>query len=311
MKIGRIGKKVSGAAKRAAFKMSKPAPQIMVGLGVVGVVAAGVWACKKSFDLKDSVEEYKDQVDKIDEMLEDPVVDYDPALAKSDKRKLAVHTVATVGKAYAGPVVLGAVSIASILGGHHIEHKRYIGAAAAWAASQADYEALLDRIKRDHGEDEMKRLKYDLQDVVESYSETNENGETVEGVRKYKMASNPPSLYARFFDESCAEWRQDPVHNMMFLKQVEKEANKTLQNRGFITLNEVYQALGLPQNIQYGNEAGWVHGAGDSQVDFGLGDGYDDPAKRAFINGYETVILLDFNCLGRIREYAYRMEGMV
>jgi hypothetical protein len=57
-----------------------------------------------------------------------------------------------------------------------------------------------------------------------------------------------------------------------------------------------------------GHEVGWVYDeknpVGDNFVDFGIYDLYNERA-RAFVNGYERTILLDFNVDGVISDLIY------
>ena len=60
--------------------------------------------------------------------------------------------------------------------------------------------------------------------------------------------------------------------------------------------------LGIPRT-KAGQVVGWIydekHPVGDNFVDFGIYD-KDNERNRAFINGYERNILLDFNVDGNI-----------
>ena len=74
-------------------------------------------------------------------------------------------------------------------------------------------------------------------------------------------------------------------------------------------LNEVYDLLGI-QRTKAGNIVGWIYDpnnpehAGDNCIDFGIYDLYNKD-KRAFVNGYEKSILLDFNVDGNIWKLMY------
>ena len=113
------------------------------------------------------------------------------------------------------------------------------------------------------------------------------------------------SQYARFFDEANINWDKSPEQNMYFLKMVQNQMNDKLKARGHVFLNEVYDALGFDRS-EAGQLVGWVWNndntameAGDGYIDFGIFDG-NDCAKRAFVNGDERSILLDFNIDGMI-----------
>ena len=106
------------------------------------------------------------------------------------------------------------------------------------------------------------------------------------------------SPYARFFDETVYEWKPDPLMNKCFLDAQQRYANNLLEARGHIFLNEVYDMLGF-QRTREGAVVGWIkNGDGDGYVDFGIYDGNE--RSRAFVNGHETSILLDFNVDGTI-----------
>jgi hypothetical protein len=65
-------------------------------------------------------------------------------------------------------------------------------------------------------------------------------------------------------------------------------------------LNEVYDSLGLERS-QAGQIVGWsLDGNGDGYVDFGIHD-IADESNRAFVNGLEHTVFLDFNVDGPIR----------
>ena len=117
----------------------------------------------------------------------------------------------------------------------------------------------------------------------------------IEGIEGY-------SDYARFFDDSCRDWKKNPEFNLMFLRAQQNYANDLLISRGHLFLNEVYDMLDIPRT-KAGQVVGWVYNpenpVGDNYVDFGIYD-IRRQENRDFVNGYERSILLDFNVDGNI-----------
>jgi hypothetical protein len=107
-------------------------------------------------------------------------------------------------------------------------------------------------------------------------------------------------MYARFFDETCNDWKRNAEYNRAFLQCQQSYYNQMLQSRGHVFLNEVYDSLGIPRS-QAGAAVGWILSKdGDNFVDFGIFDDLTNPHVRDFVNGHENSILLDFNVDGII-----------
>lgn len=126
-----------------------------------------------------------------------------------------------------------------------------------------------------------------------------EKNEEVEVEKKTEDDKSEVSMYARFFDDSCIGWNKDVFMNLVFLKERERYCNDLLKAKGYLFLNEVYDALGMAVT-KTGQVVGWIYDKdnpiGDNYIDFHL----NADRNREFINGYENVILLDFNVDGNI-----------
>ena len=78
--------KVSRTFHRAAFKMKKHSPEILVVAGVVGVVSSTVMACKATTKLDGILDEAKEKIDKIHEAAEHPEVLPEPYTEEDSKK---------------------------------------------------------------------------------------------------------------------------------------------------------------------------------------------------------------------------------
>lgn len=295
---------------RVGFKFKKHSPEILVGTGVVGVVASAVMACKATTKLDDVLAETKDTVDKIHDVTEHPekIPEGKEYTVEDSKKDLTiVYTQAGVKlvKLYGPAVVLGTVSIAAIIGGHHILRKRNIALAAAYTAVDKGFKEYRGRVLERFGEEVDKELRYNIKAKEIEKTVTDANGK--ETVVKETVDVADPNLtsdYARFFDDGCTGWTKDPEFNLMFLKDQQRYANDLFKSKGHLFLNEVYDMLGIPRT-QAGQVVGWIYDEknpiGDNFIDFGIYD-IADERKRSFVNGYERTILLDFNVDGNILE---------
>ena len=206
-------------------------------------------------------------------------------------------------KLYGPSLILGALSITSILASNNILRKRNVALAAAYATIDNSFKEYRSRVIERFGKDLDRELKYNIKAKEISEITVDENGKETTVTKTVPVVeSEEPSDYARFFCEGCAGWTKDPEMNLVFLKQQQNWANELLKTRGHLFLNEVYDMLGIERS-KAGQVVGWVYDETnpdcDNYVDFGIYDIYNE-RKRAFVNGWERSILLDFNVDGDI-----------
>lgn len=290
------------------LQMKKHSPEILVGAGIVGVVASTVMACKATTKLDEVLEEPKEKIEKIHEFMEHPEnvpegKEYTEEDGKKDLTIVYTQTAVKVARLYAPAVVLGAVSIAAIVSGHAILRKRNIALAAAYATLDKGFKEYRGRVIERFGKELDRELRYNIKSKEIEEVEVAPDGTEVVKKKTADVADpNMNSIYARFFDDGCTGWTKDPEYNLMFLRDQQRYANDLLKSRGHIFLNEVYDMLGI-QRTKAGACVGWIYDEknpiGDNFVDFGIYDLYKDK-NRDFVNGYERTILLDFNVDGNI-----------
>lgn len=298
---------VTRTLHKIGFQLKKHSPEILVTVGVVGSVASAVMACKASTKLSKVMDESKEQINQIHGYVEQNGFSekYTEEDSKKDVAIVYAHTGLELVKLYGPSVALGAASIACILTSSHILRKRNIALAAAYATEHLGFKEYRNRVIERFGKELDRELKYNIKAREIEEVVVNEDG-TEQTVKKTVNSADPNNIsdYARFFDEYCEGWTKDPEYNLMFLKLQQSQANKILQTRGYLYLNEVYEMLGMDKT-KAGHVVGWIYDeknpVGDNFVDFGIYDLYDEK-KRAFVNGWERSILLDFNVDGNVWE---------
>lgn len=293
---------------KVGFGLKKHSPEILVVSGVAGVVVSTVLACKATTKASAIIERTKGNIDDVHKCLENPELASEYTEEDSKKDIAIIYTQAglELAKTYAPAIIVGTLSIAAILTGHNILHKRNIALAAAYTAMDKSFKDYRGRVIDRFGEELDKELKYNLtsKEIEEVVVDEEGNEQTVK-----KTVSVAPSTmhspYARFFDDGCIGWEKNAEYNHMFLNQQQNYANEKLQKKGYLFLNEVYEMLGIPIS-EAGQCVGWIYDEknpiGDNYVDFGMYDVYNEKA-RDFVNGYERTILLDFNVDGNILKY--------
>jgi hypothetical protein len=304
MKFNDIMASASRTFSKVSLQGKKYAPEVMIVVGVVGVVASAVMACKATTKAGAIVEDTKDQMDQIHEVAETHAEEYSEDDMKKDTVIVYTQTAVKFAKLYGPAVILGAASIACILGSHHILSKRNAALAAAYATVDKGFKEYRGRVIERFGRELDKELRYNVK--AKDFEETVVNEETGEETKVTNTVNvadpNDYSDYARFFDDGCTGWTKDSEQNLYFLKCQQNYANERLQKKGYLFLNDVYEMLGIPKT-KAGQIVGWIYDkknpVGDNFVDFGIYNMNREKA-RDFVNGYERTILLDFNVDGNI-----------
>lgn len=290
-------KRVVGRTKLLAAKVS---PSAAITFGVVGMVGTAVLASRATLKAQSVVEDHK-------KMIDDTLVAYKEFKDKKDDNGILVYseedfkrdqivawskTAVAMMKLYAPSVALGVVSISAIMYGRNQFKGRLAAVSAAYQLAEASLTRYRDTVRDEVGDDK----EYELFSRTISKMDKEDDSDEAQAV----VAPKTPSCYARFFDENSTVWRKNALENRLYLHSQQNYFNDLLVSRGHVFLNEVYDALGL-ERTSSGQVVGWVLDRNKeyNYIDFGIFDG-DNIAKRAFVNGDERSVLLDFNVDGII-----------
>lgn len=296
-----IMKSVSGVINKTTMTLKKHSPEILVVAGVVGAVASAVIACKATTKVGKITEEAKDMIDSIHEAEKNGVTSAGEAYTKEDCQKdLAityVHTGIKYAKLYAPAVILGSLSVTSILASNNILRKRNIALGAAYAAIDKSYKEYRGRVIERFGEQVDQELKYNIKAKKFEEVETDPETGKQKKVKKTVMVADPnlQSDYAVYFDNKSRNYETNMDYNRMFLKAQQQYANDKLQARGHVYLNEVLDDLDLPRTPA-GQIVGWTKDGPDGYINFRIIE-----VERETEDGrHEPALLLDFNVEGDI-----------
>lgn len=304
--------------KKKTIKLRKHCPEILLTTGIISGIAGAVVACKQTPKIYEVLESAYEENDEIHKYLE--TNGYTEKYTKEDKVKdqaiIFTRTAIDIGKIYTPAIGLGVLSLTCILASHNILRQRNAALAAAYTIVDTGFKNYRNRVIERFGEEVDKELRFNINEKEVEEVVVDKNGKEKIVKKKAKICEGSGlngldgySDYARFFDSSSRDWKKDPEYNLMYLKTQEQYANDLLRGKGYLYLNEVYNLLDIPET-KAGQVVGWVYDPtgekfpnhkGDNYIDFGVYS-TNRQVNRDFVNGYENVILLDFNVDGNIWE---------
>lgn len=297
-----IMKSVNGVASKAVMKLKKHSPEILVVAGIAGTVVSAVLACKATTKVAEILDETKGTLDTIHEGMETGAIngqEYTTEDGKKDTVVVYAQTGVKLAKLYGPAIILGTLSITSILASNNILRKRNVALGAAYAAIDKSFKEYRGRVIERFGEQVDTELKYGIKaKKFEEIEVDPENGKEKK-VKKTVMVADPnlQSDYAVYFDSKSRNYETNPDYNRMFLKAQQAFANDKLQTRGHLFLNEVLDDLDLPRTPA-GQIVGWTKDGPDGYVNFRIVE-----VERETEDGrHEPALLLDFNVEGNIWE---------
>lgn len=297
-----ILKSVNGVTSKAVMKLKKHSPEILVVAGIAGTVVSAVLACKATTKVAEILDETKGTLDTIHEGMETGAIngqEYTNEDGKKDTVVVYAQTGMKLAKLYGPAIILGTLSVTSILASNNILRKRNVALGAAYAAIDKSFKEYRGRVIERFGEQVDTELKYGIK--AKKFEEIEVDPETgkEKKVKKTVMVADPnfQSDYAVYFDSKSRNYETNPDYNRMFLKAQQAFANDKLQTRGHLFLNEVLDDLDLPRTPA-GQIVGWTKDGPDGYVNFRIVE-----VERETEDGrHEPALLLDFNVEGNIWE---------
>ena len=289
---------------KGILQVRKHAPEILLVTSLTSGAAALGLTVKQTLTVapilepwKDWMTEYKDGLEKKQYAEEHPEMEL-PPFPEETANQIMVATAIQVGtnllKHYALPLAFAGLSAAATMGMYKVWKARYTAVVAVAAGLQETLKKYREEIREQLGEDA------DKETMAKVAVDKREESATVDPETKQKKyRPSQASQYARIFDESSTYYKRCAGDNLSFLQRQQAIANSLLKINGSVFLNEVYDMLGFPRT-KAGSVVGWIFDPGiENKIDFGFWD-LNDERKRAFINGWEKSVVLDFNVDGII-----------
>lgn len=216
--------KLTGLFNNLGTAVRKHSPEILTGLGIAGMVGTTVLAVKAT----------PKAIRLIDEMKEEK--------AELEEEVTKMDCVKTAWKCYIPAAITCAASATCLIGASSVNAKRNAAITAAYEISRtalSDYkEAVVETIgekKAKEVQETVAKKQVENTEAIEQHIILTEEGDTL----CYDTISG------RYFKSDSNK-----------LDRAQNELNRRLMDEMYISLNEFYYELGLPQT-KIGNELGW------------------------------------------------------
>lgn len=285
---------VTRSISRQILKGQKNSPHILFGLGVVGIAASTVLACRATLKLEKNLDEIKTDLEAVKMYGSDSKIQGTTYHEREYFRDLSyVYGKSTVKfvKLYGPSIAIGTISVTALATSHVQLTRRNAALTVTLAAVSKAYDDYRVRVQEAIGSSKELEIYKNVQDK--------EIDDEV-GQKHIVKAIGPGggSIYAREFNEHNTNFRNSDEYNRIFIELQQNYYNQQLRARGHVFLNEVYDSLGLERS-RPGAVVGWIRdGDGDNHIDFGLYDGIN----QTHLISIGQTFYLDFNVDGLIHD---------
>lgn len=255
-------------AKLSEKFVADNSPTILTGIGVAGVVATAYLTGKASIKAYKYLEwEREDLYNKAYEV--DPSIDFrdfhlDP------KEKLNI-----VWKEFIPPALMGAATIAAIIGANQIGNRRTAALAVAYTLSEKASNEFREKVKERLGDQKVREIK---DEIAQERIKGSTNAEVV------VIGDGKVKCYEQFTG------RYFIIRSVEDLKSAQNAINYQVNNYGYASLSEFYDILDIP-HTSFSDEVGWKS---DKLMELHIGGAIDEDGKPVVSFDYLVEPVRDY-----------------
>ena len=219
-------KALAGVARNVRMSLSKHSPEILIGLGVTGMVTTTVLAVKATPKALQLMEKRKRELEV--------------------EKLTPIETVKTTWKCYVPAAISGATSIACIVGSNSVNARRNAALATAYKISESAFTEYRNAVVETVGE-KKERIVHDKL-ATKHISENPINRTEVIVTGKGKTLFLDPLSHRYFY--TSVQKIDDAINKLNY------EINTAAFMTDGVTLNMFYDEIGLPGTMT-GDNLGW------------------------------------------------------
>ena len=233
--------------------------EILLGCTIVGVISTGITAWRNAPKAQEILESHKKAMDEI------------PEENKEERRDEVIETVKEMAPLVAPPVLLGGLTIAAAIGGHSASSKQIAALSAAYSISEKALTDYMDKAKEVVGDKKAKEIKDKInEEKAGELAPSNSN------------VLNTGNFHTPCFDVASGRYFYSSAEK---IRQACNNVNHEIMDEYFVSLNELYNELGLPP-ITLGEDLGFTIDGGLIDIDSVF------TAKPMEINGSTEPVLI-------------------
>lgn len=254
------------------FKMvkqfaKKRSPEILTGIGIAGMITTTVLAVKETPKALQLIEEEKDR--RTDKILEGMSPNEDENCWQVVKLK-PIEVAKVAWKPYIPAVLLGASSVACLIGANSVHARRQAALYSVYKLSETAFTEYRDKVLETVGEETEKEVR--------------------DKVAKDKVEKNPASKTEIYMTGKGESLFYDPISDRHFMSDIEtirKIVNDLNYAMGYgsemyVSLSQLYDELGL-KHTSISDNIGW-----------NIRDGLIEPDFSSQIDEGKPCIVLDW-----------------
>lgn len=204
--------------------ITKHSPEILTGVGIAGMITAGILAVKETPKALQLIEEKKKEqsVDKLTKL----------------------DTVKATWKCYVSPVALAGVSTVCLIGSSRVSSRRNAALATAYKISETALTEYREKVVETIGEKKEQAIRESI-----AKDQLNKHPATTKEI--YITGSGE----TRFYDPSSGRYFTADLENM---RRAVNDLNERMINSidSYVSLNDFYEEIGLGY-VLVGDEVGW------------------------------------------------------
>lgn len=294
---------IMNAVGKFIFETKKHSPEILLAVGIGGVIGASVMACRASTKLEKVKKDNRRMIQEVKTRKEEP--EYKESEYKRDLTVAYVKAGMAYAKLYGPAIIIGGLSIGSIVESNNIIKGRNLALSTSYALLDTSFKSYRQRVSDRFGAEVEKEIYYNIHEEEIKETVVDENGKEKVVKKKIRVAEGSPSQYAVWFDEeSSSYYDQNNDFNTALINRQILWLNNELQQAvgNTIVLNKVLDAIGI-EGTKTGMVCGWVYDPENqpdpakNRIDVKIEEVYRKSLKTG---EYIPALLLDFNCSGEI-----------